>query len=170
MVSKLIRDLTSLSTSLPAGYVRSNSYGAAELSQGSSFFSTSVEVNLNFTSTNEKAIDSESEFVDLSEYEGQLSAEEKGRPLLDRVYLTKCVCHLKDWKHTARVGFGFVSEVDHIQQDYESKGGFRECASQAYLDWRKRKPTCTVWEMIQILHEAREFNAISHLIEHVKEK
>lgn len=148
--------------------MRSGSCGTAELSQSSS----TVNVQLNYIQnviispdTKESGFSSPCP-CDLSHYESQLSSEEKEKPLLQMVYLKKCVPHIKYWKNIARVGFDLTdAQIVQLENDH-GRSGSQECACKAYLKWRMEsdaKPV-TVWEMVQILYTSQEFEAIVYLL------
>ena len=139
---------------------------SAEVSQGSSISLNIVNVIASPSPVEDTG--SLQKFYDLSHYGNQLSSEQKERPLTDMEYMAYVVIHLKDWKCTARVGFG-LSEGQVAQLESNNHGSTKECAYQAYLKWRMEtcyKAPPTVWQIIEILHTAREFDTISHLLEY----
>jgi hypothetical protein len=123
-------------------------------------------LNFNSSSTTGGTGDdiSASQLPDISSYESQFSPEDT---FSDLEFSTFCSGHLKNWKNTAREGFGLSeARVSQLESD-NMRLGSKECAHQAYLEWRQTSgftsPT-TVQQMVQILHKVGEGDAISNLI------
>ena len=77
---------------------------------------------------------------------------------------------MNSWENTARVGYGFTEPtVNQLKSDYPRESSM-ERAYQAYLKWKMNNGyiSVTAWTMLQILHEAGEFEAIEYLTEKLK--
>jgi hypothetical protein len=133
-------------------------------SQCSSTINVFSVVNINAPSTVEGNDSSPSQLHNLSDYESQFSPEET---LSDSEFSTFCSGHLKNWKNTAREGFGLSeARVSQLESD-NMRLGSKECAHQAYLEWRQTSGFTapnTVQEIVGILHKVGEGDAISNLI------
>ena len=142
-------------------YQRSNSYPQ--------------NVPLPLSSKSDAKLDRMSGFYerDLSYYEDELTQEEKDIVIDNTCVLQTIVRHMKDWEHTARVGYG-IKDAAFDQLRYNNRNEkFQECAYQAYQQWTQtvgycaRKPLLA-WTMLEALHRAEEFEAVWYLFQRLK--
>lgn len=103
---------------------------------------------------------------ELDQYLSQLTDEKMDKQVSEQI-LARASCYITGrWRMTGR--FLGLTEVDisKISHDY-SQYGVEECAYQSLLKWKKQSPdmqNTTVRELIKILHESREREAIKKII------
>ena len=104
--------------------------------------------------------------LECDKYLNQLTDEEKNKQVSQQI-LARASCYITGrWRMTGR--FLGLTEIDisQIFSDY-SQENVEECAYQTLIKWKKQSPTgenTTVGELIKILHESREHEAIKKII------
>ena len=148
---------------------RSNSSGGGGGTTVHQVINVSMNVVQNGGSTQSQG---EDKLQELCVYESELNGEEKERAVSDSsTCMYGMTSYLLHWKDTARIGFELTdAEVGQLEYDYRTDKA-SEIAYQAFRKWKSQRESpkpVTVWEMIQILHKAKEPEAIDYLIKYIK--
>lgn len=107
----------------------------------------------------------------LLDYRKELSQKERDMEVTQKMILG-CSRHIKNWKYTARMSFGLSdATVEQLEQDNLSEKA-SGCFYKAYRSWEMEfgRTVPTLWELVELLHESEEFEAIAHLIKRIKQR